>query len=396
MRRSLVFMILFAVLMMLGIACSRKNPLEAGAAAMQRGDYVKAIKDLTKAREQDSLNPQIHYNLCLAYAHLDSSYRALASYADLNRLGAPQMDDSTLKMLMLNLVKLDPYPSSPITLKGLANLFKGAPSPDGEMIAIAAARTFLSDIYLVKYDGKIVKKITSQYMNNDPDFSPTGEHLIFNSDRDGDDELYLYDLKTGAISQLTENAFADFAPSFSPNGIEAVFVTNRDENWELYKINVHNKKTMRLTNNKIWDGFPSYTSDGKHILYSSKAGETEDIITMKEDGSDPKLLFASPTNENDPHLYGNDLYFKTDRDGEWEIYRFNLISTQLTRLTKNNVPDWNIRVARDGSKLIYSRQINGRWRLYFMNLTQTIPAGMIAEAGKDSSLVLKSKKDTKE
>lgn len=381
-----------AVLLVLWTACSRKDPLQAGAQAVKRGDYAKAVPDLIKARQQDSLNPEIHYNLCLAYAHLDSAYRALASYADLNRLAAPQLADSSLKMMMLNLVRLDPYPSSPVVMKGLANQFKGAPSPDGELIAVVAARTFLSDIYLVKYDGTVVKKITRGYMNNDPSFSPAGEHLIFNSDRDGDDELYLYDMKSGDVTKLTDNAYSDFAPCFSPNGIEAVFVTNRDGNWELYKINVHNRKTQRLTSNKIWDGFPSYTPDGKHIVYSSKAAEHEDIFFMKEDGSEIKLLYGSPANENDPHLYGNDLFFKTDRDGEWEIYRFNLISTALTRLTKNGDPDWNIRLSGDGTRLVYSRSVRGRWRLYFMNLTQMIPAGMIAEAGKDSSLVMPIKK----
>ncbi len=389
-RQKIVPALVFLALII--VACSRRNSLESGAAALKRGDYRRAIQELTRARATDSLNPEIHYNLCLAYGRLDSASAALAAYAELNRLAAPQREDTTLKLMLLNFLRLDPYPSSPIAMKGLANQFKGVPGPDGELLAVAAARTFLSDIYLVKFDGTMVKKITSGYMNNDPDFSPAGEHIIFSSDRDGDDELYLYNLKSGSTTKLTDNNFADFSPSFSPNGLEAVFVTNRDGNWEIYKINVHNRKTMRLTNNQIWDGFPSYSSDGKYILFSSKAGPTEDIYCMKEDGSDLKLLYGSDADENDPHLHGNNLYFKSTRDGEWEIYRFNLLTGTLTRLTKNQDPEWNIRLSRDGMKLVYSRSIKNRWRLYFMNLAQLIPAGMIAEAGKDSSLILPNKK----
>lgn len=386
--KRLNFFIKILSLALVVITCSRRNSLESGAAALKRGDYRKAVQELTRARETDSLNPEIYYHLSLAYAQLDSALPALACFGMLNRLDAVQAEDTTLKMMMLNFLRLDPYPSSPISIKGIANQFKGAPSPDGELIAIAAARTFLSDIYLVKYDGTVVKKITSRYMNNDPDFSPTGEHLIFSSDRDGDDELYLYDLKTGSTTQLTDNNFADFSPAFSANGMEAVFVTNRDGNWEIYKINVHNKKTMRLTNNQIWDGFPSYSPDGKYIVFSSRAGPSEDIYYMKADGSDLKLLYGSDADENDPHLFGNDLYFKSTRDGEWEIYRFNLMAGTLTRLTKNQYPDWNIRLSRDGTKLLYARSINNRWRLYFMNLSQLIPAGVIAEFGKDTSMVI--------
>jgi len=372
--------------------CARKDHLKAGAEAIKRGEYLKAVSELTKAQIQDSLNPDIYYNLCIAYAQLDSAKKALTNYAGLYRLGSPLKEDNNLKLLVIKFLKLDPYASSPITIRGMMNLFKGAPSPDGEMIAVAAARTFLSDIYLVKYDGAVVRKVTSGYMNNDPDFSPSGEHVIFVSDRDGDEELYLYDLKTQKTDKLTDNKFVDFTPSFSPNGIEAVFVSNRDGNWELYKINVHNNRVVRLTSNQVWDGFPDYTSDGKYIVFSSKRGESEDIYYMKDDGSDVKMLYGTAAEENDPHLNQDDLYFKTTRDGDWKIYRYNLKTKNLTRLTNNDNANWNIRISKDGSKLLYARNIRNRWQLNFINLLMPIPSGVIAEAANDSSKIVGSKK----
>lgn len=374
---------------LIGAGCSRKDHLKAGTDALIKGEYLKAVKELNQAQIRDSLNPEIYYNLCFAYAQLDSGKRALVNYARLDQLDSPRKDDTSLKLLLVKFLKLDPYASSVITIRGMANLFKGAPSPDGEMVAVAAARTFLSDIYLVKYDGTVVRKITSGYMNNDPDFSPSGEHIVFVSDRDGDEELYLYDMKTQKTDQLTDNKFADFAPSMSPNGIEAVFVSNRDGNWEIYKINVHNRRGARLTTNQVWDGFPDYTPDGKYIVFSSKRGQSEDIYSMKEDGSDVKLVYGTDAEENDPHIYQDDLYFKTTRDGDWKIYRYNMKSKSLTRLTANDNPNWNIRIAKDGSKLLFARNIRNRWQLNFINLLQPIPSGVIAAAAKDSSLIRK-------
>jgi Tol biopolymer transport system component len=391
-RRTVNFIriaVTISVILIIGGNCSRKGHLKAGTEALKKGEYLKAVREFTRAQQIDSLNPEIYYNLSFAYARLDSAKKALANYFMINALNSPLKDDDGLKLLILKFLKLDPFASSAIPMKGIANQFRGAPSPDGELIAVAAARTFLSDIYLVKYDGTVVRKLTSGYMNNDPDFSPSGEHLIFDSDRDGDDELYLYDLKTQKVDKLTDNKFADFAPSFSPNGIEAVFVSDRDGGWEIYKINVHNKRVARLTNNKVWDGFPSYSPDGKFIVFSSKRGKSEDIYSMKEDGSDVKLLYGTVAEENDPHLYQDYLYFKSTRDGEWDIYRYNLKDKVLIRLTNNDVPDWNIRLTRDGARFLYTENVKNRWRLRFMNLTILIPSGVIAEAIKDSTRIRK-------
>jgi Tol biopolymer transport system component len=379
------------LIFILGIGCSRKDHLQVGADALKKGEFLKAVKELTKAQTQDTLNPDIYYNLCVAYAQLDSAKKALTNYAQLDRLNSPRKDDANLKLLVIKFLKLDPYAASPITIRGMANLFKGAPSPDGELVAVAAARSFLSDIYLVKYDGKVIRKITSGYMNNDPDFSPSGEHIIYVSDRDGDEELYLYDMKTQKTDQITDNKFVDFAPSFSPNGIEAVFVSNRDGNWEIYKINVHNQRAARLTNNKVWDGFPDYTPDGKYIVFSSKRGASEDIFSMKEDGSDEKLMYGTAAEENDPHLNQDDLYFKTTRDGDWKIYRYDMKNKVLTRLTNNDNPNWNIRVSKDGSKLLYARNTRNRWQLNFINLLMPIPSGVIAEAANDTTKIVGNK-----
>lgn len=386
-RKKIVFGVLAAILIVAG--CGRQDHLKAGTDALIKGNYLKAVKEFNQAQLRDSLNPEIYFNLCFAYAQLDSGKKALTNYARLCRLDSPRKEDAGLKLLLVKFLKLDPYASSVIAIRGMANLFKGAPSPDGEMVAVAAARTFLSDIYLVKYDGTVVRKVTSGYMNNDPDFSPTGEHIIFVSDRDGDEELYLYDMKTQKTEQLTDNKFADFAPSISPNGIDAVFVSNRDGNWEIYKINLHTRRGVRLTNNQVWDGFPDYTPDGKYVVFSSKRGKSEDIYSMKEDGGDVKLLYGTDAEENDPHLYQDDLYFKTTRDGDWKIYRYNLKSQALTRLTNNEDANWNIRIAKDGSRLLYARNTRNRWQLNFINLLAPIPSGVIAAAADDSTLIRK-------
>lgn len=362
------------------VVCTRKNDLQKGIDAMKKGEYGKALPSLKAALTKDSLNPLAHYNLSLAYGYLDSTEKSFHHYLKLVNMGSTLKDSITLKEMLTRILQIEPYPSSPIPMRGY-NQFKGAPSPDGQLIAVAAAKRDIANIYLVELDGRIKKKITTTGSNNDPAFSPEGDRILYVSNRDGDEELYLYTAATGEVEQLTNNTARDFFPSFSPDGQEIVFVSNMDDihNWEIYKINIIRRKITRLTKNKYWDGFPKFTQDGKSIVFSSRRNGSEDIYIMNKNGGGQKVLYTSPADENDPVLHSGKLYFKSDRDGEWEIYQFNLENNLLVRLTYNGYPDWNPRISHDGSKLFISRKIRRYWHLYFINLNQPISTVLMTQ-----------------
>ncbi|MEO0142563.1 MAG: DUF5050 domain-containing protein [candidate division WOR-3 bacterium] len=345
---------------------------------VKKGNYARAIRELNVLIKTDSLNHLLHYNLALAYASLDSLRKASQHFVKLVEMNSELKDSMVLKLKILNLLQMEPYPSSPIPM-GKMNQFKGSPGPDNELIAVAAAKLDRADIYLVKLDGTIVKKITQAGMNTDPALSPLGDKIAFVSDSDGDEEIFLYDIKKDSTIKLTNNNNTDFSPSFSPDGKEIVYVSDRDKNWEIYKINLEKKFALRLTNNKFWDGFPSYTPDGKFIVFSSRRNGSDDIYLMKSDGSAEQLLYATGFDETDPHLAGDNLIFRSNKDGEFEIYQYNIKTKNLLRLTYNNLPDWNPRVTHDGKKILVSRKIKNYWQLFFINLEAIIPAEVIAQ-----------------
>jgi len=372
--------LLILTLILAAVFCARKDELQQATEAIERGDYSKGIVLLTRVLRSDSLNPHVHYHLSLAYAYLDSANLSFSHYQKLVTLGADLKDDALLREMLAHLLQVEPYASSPIPMKRL-NQFKGAFSPDGQTVVVAAAQRGIAHIYLAKLDGTEIEKITKVGMNTDPDFSPTGEHVVFVSDRDGDDELFLYDMMNKHIERLTDNNAQDYSPSFSPDGQEIVFVSNmHDKNkWEIYKVNVSTKKTTRLTKNDYWDGFPKFSSDGKTIVFSSKRNGTDDIYRMGKNGGGERVLYASAADDNDPLLIDEYLFFKSNMDDGWEIYRFNTRNKILLRLTYNNYPDWNPRVTKDGTRLILARQKKKTWQLYWLNMNNPISAEFIME-----------------
>ena len=370
--------ILFALCLWVLITCARKTDLERGKDAFNKGAYDTALKSLRVALAKDAGQPQVHYYLCMTYAALDSVEEALSHYARVARLGSDLKDDRDLRMLMSTMLDIEPYPASIIEMKGM-NQFKGALSPGGDLIAIAASRRDRADIYLAGLDGSDLTKVVSGGMNTDPVFSPDGNFIAFVSDRDGDEDLYLYDIATKEVRKLTDNLAQDFAPDFAPDGKELIFVSNMDDpyKWEIYAINIQSGRIGRLTDNKCWDGFPKYTANGQSIVFSSKRGASEDIYVMRRDGGGVELLFSSPADDNDPTIVQGNLFFKSQKDGEWEIYNYDLRHKQLARLTNNDWPDWNPRVSLDGSKLIVARRVKQRWVLYLVNVAEPISSELI-------------------
>uniref|UniRef100_A0A7C6EG04 DUF5050 domain-containing protein n=1 Tax=candidate division WOR-3 bacterium TaxID=2052148 RepID=A0A7C6EG04_UNCW3 len=359
-------------------SCGKKGDVKGATEAIKRGKYIEAVRSLKSALKTDSLNPDIHFNLSLAYIHLDSTQRAYEHFIRLVELQSPLKDSIDLKLLLTRSLMIDPYSSSPIPM-GKMNQFKGCFGPDNELLAVAAAKKDIADIYLIKLDGTIVKKLTKRGMNTDPAFSPKGDKIAYVSNIDGDEEIFLYDINTDSTIKLTNNDYTDFSPVFSPDGKEIAYVTNRDGGWEIYKINLVQRQAFRLTKNNFWDGFPSYTPDGQFIVFSSKRNGSEDIYIMKPNGADERLLYYTKFDETDPHLAGDNLYFRSNMDGEFEIYNFDIKKKILTRLTYNDVPDWNPRVSSDGKRIVISRKVKNLWQLYFINLENPIPAEVIAE-----------------
>jgi TolB protein len=366
-------------ILMITAGCARKSELELGIQALGKGAYGKALQSLRIALSKDSLNPEVYYHICLAYIHLDSAANTFSHYLKLVELGSERKDDRELRELVAVMLGLEPYPSSIIPMQRL-NQFKGTFDPSGGAIALAASRTDKADIYLANLDGSGIKRIVSGGMNTDPDFSPDGKRLLYVSNRDGDEDLYLYDIKGSETRKITDNAAQDFAPCFAPDGKEAVFVSNLDDpyKWEIYMINIETGRTRRLTDNNYWDGFPRFTANGQSIVFSSKRNGSEDIYVMRKDGGAEEILFASDADDNDPTLIQDRLFFKSQMDGEWEIYQYNVITKRLVRLTNNPYPDWNPQISNDGMKMLVSRKIKDRWVLYFINLEDPLDADFIA------------------
>ena len=80
-----------------------------------------------------------------------------------------------------------------------------------------------------------------------PSFSPDGRTIAFNGLRSGIGDVFSLDLETKAVSNLTNDDFADMAPSFSPDGTFIVYAARVSGNQKLFRLDLASKTKTQLT-----------------------------------------------------------------------------------------------------------------------------------------------------
>ncbi len=189
---------------------------------------------------------------------------------------------------------------------------------------------------------------------------PPTERILFVSNMTGDNDIYLMDLLSKHVLNLTHNKAQDMNPQPSSDGKYIVFYSDRDGDNEIYRMTLTTGEIRQLTHNTSDDYDPSYTKDGKNILFKSTQDDRKgDIFIMNEDGSGVKNLTPKmqETEEWDPveNLEGNIIFVqrKTDDHLTDDIFMIDKNGENLSRLSRNLVPDWYPSVNPRSYDLVY-------------------------------------------
>jgi len=165
-------------------------------------------------------------------------------------------------------------------------------SPDGKEIAFVA----LGDLWLLPVTGGKPQNLTNDAAYDlDPTWSPDGRFLAWSSDRGGGLlEIWIRDMQTGQMRQLTHIPTQPTSLQFSPDGKRIAFV-NVDAMWRGAGIAVADVATGQVTQihkSFFAPGTPTWSPDGKRIAlamvapYNRKYREgTNQVLTMSSTGT---------------------------------------------------------------------------------------------------------------
>jgi len=93
----------------------------------------------------------------------------------------------------------------------------------------------------------------------------------------------------------------DSAPNWSPDGSQIAFESNQDGDMEVYVMDADGTDVRQLTQDARHDEGPVWAPDGKRITYTSGPDDLNgDIWIMDADGTDQMQLMANPGRDESP------------------------------------------------------------------------------------------------
>lgn len=141
-------------------------------------------------------------------------------------------------------------------------------SPNDAMVVFQSNRNGNVELYLTDSEGKAQTRLTTTKSNNvNAMFGPDNASVIYQSDRNGNWDIYLLDVKTGTDRQLTSNTADDVNPYWSPDKDWIVFQSNRSGSWNIYMLNVSTGTEYAVTSFAEDAVFPSWSPNGKQLAF---------------------------------------------------------------------------------------------------------------------------------
>ncbi|MCP4541451.1 MAG: hypothetical protein GY832_30340 [Chloroflexi bacterium] len=210
--------------------------------------------------------------------------------------------------------------------------------------------------------------------------------IAFQSDRRGNWDIFLLDLgaSTGP-SQLTTDPGNDTDPSWAPDGSALVFESDRNGDWNIFTIRPNGTGQTKRTNNPADEIDAAWSPSGSAIAYVSNRSNDWDLYMLNLD-NDQELQLTSGKGDDLLPVWSPDgqrIAFQSNWDGDWEIYVYDVISNTLFRLTDNpandQAPAWNC----GGNRVLFHSDQDGDANIYSVALDD--PTDVIQLTDQDST-----------
>ena len=111
-----------------------------------------------------------------------------------------------------------------------------------------------------------------------PDISPDGSKVAFSALQGGVGDIFVLDLQTRQITNLTKDDFADSGPTWSPDGASLLYVARISGNEKLFRLDVATGQKTQLTFGTHDDSAAQFL-DADTIVFSSTALDPAKPVT---------------------------------------------------------------------------------------------------------------------
>ncbi len=144
------------------------------------------------------------------------------------------------------------------------------------------------------------------------------------------------------MTRITSGNQQDITPSINPAGTKIAFSSNRNGFWDLYIFDLVTAEIKQLTDTRAYDGNPTWSPDGQWLAYESYQINNLDIIIQDIDQiQGPIPLTNHPAADFSPSWsgQGRKISFITARNGIQEVWYADLDSPEIDKAVRvKNLP----------------------------------------------------------
>ena len=234
-------------------------------------------------------------------------------------------------------------------------------SPDGKYVAFFSRRgLFTVDLYLADAQtGEIVRELASpvnsphfdaiSFISSTGSWSPDSRKFAFIVFADGDNEINILDVESRRVERRLRAPGVEAVShvSWAPDGHRIAFSGMQGGVSDLYVYDLQTNQVRRLTNDRFADLHPTWSPDGRSLAFSTDRGAGSNLETLTfsplklgmidvETGTSRELIGFPRSKHINPQFgrEGRDLYFIADPDGFSDIYRMDLQTNAIFRVTR--------------------------------------------------------------
>ena len=275
------------------------------------------------------------------------------------------------KFLFTFLVTVNVYSQSsnvfkPIDVFDLEYVSNTEISPNGDKILyqrnyndIMTDESF-SNIWVINFDGSENRPITTgNFKDNSPKWSNKGDKFVFKSNREGKQQIYLFNIANNSIQKLTNFQYSISSIKWSPDDSYLLFSSFIDDKRDKLIKMPEKPKGAKWNDPPVEISDLNYRYDGSGYR---KPGETQ-FFTLPVTGGTPRQISNIPAEkrafqgewiDNNTIVFSANLNEDSDYNtNNTEIYTLDINSGIQKALTSREGPDNSPKVSNNYSLIAY-------------------------------------------
>jgi len=258
-------------------------------------------------------------------------------------------------------------------------------SISGDMLAVLSTDGVENHVDIIRLrNGSLIERVTERMRTADFDdltmgpgtvsWAPDGHTIAFVAKEGPKDIILLWDLYEKKLGRKYsfEGLEVIEALAWDPDSRRLAFAGTGFGQRDIYIADMATGALTQVTGTPQRDDYPAWSPDGNHIAFSSKIRGQFDVKLYDLESKRSRVLISSPTDDLWPVWLpeGNKILFVSTRERINDLFVYHLEEDMEYRLTRTISGVIDPTLSPDGSQIVLSTYYHGRRVIYRMDMPE--------------------------